>query len=233
MKRIINTDTQRTTWRGERYVVDGAPGVVDDPDLVLATEVRHDPPTHDPATQRLVRIEDGIENGDEWHMGRFEVVDLSAEEIAERAEQERRAIEAETPPAVRLLLEKTLPVATLKRTEAAALAGVMRQYETGLIVTVNQLLSRGRDEVWRMESGHTTAAHWPLESSPSLYTLLAKKDPETGLSIWTQPKGSTDAFRLGEVVIHPGTRRVYISRNDANVWEPGEVAANIWEPFTP
>ena len=85
MKRLIHTPSNTTTWRGERYEVDGAPGVVDDPDLVLATEVRHDPPEHDPATQRLVRIEDGIENETEWHMRRFAVVDLSREEIDERA----------------------------------------------------------------------------------------------------------------------------------------------------
>ena len=56
MKRIIHTPTNLTTWRGESYVVDGRPGVVETPDLVLATEVRHDPPEHDPATQKLVAI---------------------------------------------------------------------------------------------------------------------------------------------------------------------------------
>ena len=84
MKRIIHIPTSRTTWRGPEYIVDGVPGVVDAPDLVLATEIVAERPEYDPATHKLVRIEDSIENRNEWHMGRFRVVDLTPEEIIAR-----------------------------------------------------------------------------------------------------------------------------------------------------
>jgi hypothetical protein len=86
MKRIIHTPTLTTTWRGPAYIVDGRPGVVDSPDLVLAAEVVAERPEYDSATHKLVRIENEL-IGNEYHMGRSEVVPLTQAELDELAEQ--------------------------------------------------------------------------------------------------------------------------------------------------
>jgi hypothetical protein len=80
MKRIINITTGKTIWRGNDYLVDGQPGVVESP-LVLLTEVTPDAPDYDPATQRLSSIADHID-GATYVRGAVEAVSLTAEEIA-------------------------------------------------------------------------------------------------------------------------------------------------------
>lgn len=101
MKRIINTITGATIWRGRDYLVDGTPGVVEPP-LVLLTEVTHDPPTYDEATQRLVRIPDAID-GETYVRGAVEIADLTTEEIA--ALKAGPAAPSVTPPILSQLAE--------------------------------------------------------------------------------------------------------------------------------
>lgn len=43
---------------------------------------------------------------------------------------------------------------------------------------------------------------------------------------WDRPE-STNPYRLLDQVTHNGS--TWISRNDANVWEPGTVNSTIWE----
>lgn len=86
MKRIINTTTGATIWRGADYLVDGQPGEVEAP-LVLLTEVTPDLPTYDEETQRLVGIPDAID-GETYVRGAVEIVDLTIEEVAARNRRE-------------------------------------------------------------------------------------------------------------------------------------------------
>ena len=122
MKRIYNTITGKTIWRGLEYQVDGQPATVDAP-LFILDEVERTAPEYDSATQRLssVPAHADIEAG-EWVLRSYEVVALSADELAANARKtwpnaaaflneftmpELAAIELSTDPtiaALRLLL---------------------------------------------------------------------------------------------------------------------------------
>ena len=89
MKRIIDTTTKKVKWRGPAYIVEGVE-IFDVPaPLVLATDVIVEPPEHDSATQKLVRIPDALV-GDEWRMNQMKAVDLTPEELEEKAILEAR-----------------------------------------------------------------------------------------------------------------------------------------------
>lgn len=91
MKRIINTSTRKTLWRGTDYLVDGRAGIIIAP-LVLLDEVTATPPPHDPATQRLNQLPEraDLENA-QWIIGEMEAVDLTAAELSSAARATSRA----------------------------------------------------------------------------------------------------------------------------------------------
>lgn len=53
--------------------------------------------------------------------------------------------------------------------------------------------------------------------TPSLYKKVGFDD--SGIPIWTQPLGASDAYAKGDVVTH--NNKTWVSDVDANVWEPG------------
>lgn len=67
--------------------------------------------------------------------------------------------------------------------------------------------------------GHNAQSDWSPPVVPALFTKL-----RIDLAPWVQPIGSTDAYRLGERVTHGG-KQWSNDGNDANVWEPGTIAA--------
>ena len=69
MQRIINTETNTLRWRGSAYLVDGKPGVVEMP-LVLLDEVTDEMPDYDAETETV-----------EWTT----VTDLDAKTYSRRA----------------------------------------------------------------------------------------------------------------------------------------------------
>lgn len=85
MKRIINTSTLETVWRGAEYLVDGIPGTVDAP-LYLLAETTRPAPDYDAATQRLRTVPAHADlDAAEWVLSSHESIDLTPEEIAENA----------------------------------------------------------------------------------------------------------------------------------------------------
>ncbi len=70
---------------------------------------------------------------------------------------------------------------------------------------------------YRVEQAHTSAAQWPPEASPSLYTEIA--DPAEEWPEWVQPTHAGNAYAIGDKVAHNGKR--YISQIAANTTEPG------------
>jgi hypothetical protein len=82
MKRIHNTETGKTIWRGEQYLVDGVAATVEPP-LYLLDEVERPNPEFNAATHRLeaVTAHADIESG-EWVEISSAVVALTTEEIA-------------------------------------------------------------------------------------------------------------------------------------------------------
>jgi hypothetical protein len=80
MQHIYDPATSRVLWSGPAYIVDGAPGIVDPP-LVLLDEVNPDPPQYDPATQTLEQSRAADLDAKEWRTV-WTIRGLTPEEIA-------------------------------------------------------------------------------------------------------------------------------------------------------
>jgi hypothetical protein len=82
MKRIYNTSTLETVWRGSEYIVDGIPATVDPP-LYLLADATRPAPDYDAATHRLQSIAPFADLGSgEWVTSSYDVVALTSDEIA-------------------------------------------------------------------------------------------------------------------------------------------------------
>jgi hypothetical protein len=80
MKRIYNTETEETLWRGDEYLIDGQPGVITAP-LILLTETRLPDPQFDPATEALVSSS-RVDLEDLFWIDEATVRQLTSEELA-------------------------------------------------------------------------------------------------------------------------------------------------------
>ncbi|RKI64702.1 hypothetical protein D7V91_15670 [bacterium 1xD42-67] len=69
----------------------------------------------------------------------------------------------------------------------------------------------------QVEQGHTSAAEWPPEEAPALYTRIGLSS--SGWPVWSPPTGAQDAYDTGDIVSHRGT--LYKSKIDGNTTEPG------------
>ena len=106
MKRIINTSTLETTWRGTEYLVDGIPGTVDPP-LYLLADTTRPAPDYDAATQRLRTVPPHADlDAAEWVVSSHESIDLTPEEIAENEILSARKV---WPNAAMFLAEFSMP----------------------------------------------------------------------------------------------------------------------------
>lgn len=85
--------------------------------------------------------------------------------------------------------------------------------------------TRYGDELYKCLQNHTSQSTWNPADSPSLWVRI--DDPAIEYPDWVQPTGSTDAYPMGAKVSH--NNKHWISRIDANVYEPGAVAQTIWE----
>ncbi len=75
----------------------------------------------------------------------------------------------------------------------------------------------GETQLYKVIQAHTSQDDWTPDASPSLYKKIGFTDD--GVSIWTQPLGSTDAYMKGDIVSHNGS--LWTSDVDNNVWQPG------------
>lgn len=72
---------------------------------------------------------------------------------------------------------------------------------------------------------HKTQADWRPDRVPALFKR--RYEPTDDPWPWVQPLGAHDRYRTGSRVLHKGS--IWVSRNDANVWEPGSVGAEaLW-----
>lgn len=86
--------------------------------------------------------------------------------------------------------------------------------------------SDGETQLYSVLQAHTSQSDWTPDTAVSLYKKVGFTD--SGVPIWTQPLGATDAYQMGDRVEHNG--KIWESDYNANVWEPGvfgwhEVAA--------
>ena len=106
MKRIINTSTLETTWRGTEYLVDGIPGTVDPP-LYLLADTTRPAPDYDAATQQLRTVPPHADlDALEWVVSSHDIIELTPDEITEN---EIRAARKTWPNAALFLAEFSMP----------------------------------------------------------------------------------------------------------------------------
>ena len=100
-------------------------------------------------------------------------------------------------------------------------ASVFPKYEVGKLYKVKDVFSFGENSVgdaqlYRVLQEHTSAEQWPPDSAPSIYKKIGVTD--SGIPVWVQPLGASDAYNTGDVVEYKGV--VYESTIDGNVWAP-------------
>ena len=85
------------------------------------------------------------------------------------------------------------------------------QYEKGQRV-------RYDGELYRCEQSHTSQADWTPDAVKALWTVVAEPGE---ISVWVQPTGTQDAYRMYDKVYYPNKGdTIYISDVDNNVWSP-------------
>lgn len=77
--------------------------------------------------------------------------------------------------------------------------------------------SDGETQLYKVIQAHTSQTDWTPDTAASLYKKIGFT--EDGVSIWTQPLGSTDAYMKGDIVSFEN--QLWISTVDNNVWQPG------------
>lgn len=91
-----------------------------------------------------------------------------------------------------------------------------KAYTTGTILKYGTNAD-GETQLYSVLQNHTSQFDWLPDLTPSLYKKVGFDD--SGITIWTQPLGASDAYAKGDVVTH--NNKTWVSDVDANVWEPG------------
>lgn len=94
--------------------------------------------------------------------------------------------------------------------------GDSKSYKAKTIVS-HGVNADGETQLYIVLQDHTSQSDWTPDSASSLFKKVGFTD--TGVAIWTQPLGSTDAYMTGDIVEHNGSK--WTSTVDNNVWEPG------------
>lgn len=116
---------------------------------------------------------------------------------------------------LRSLIEQA--VASLPDTDALDGAILFPAWKAGLAVSIGDRLEYG-GTLYKCVQAHTTAAEWPPDATPALWTEVAKPGE---IPVWRQPTGAQDAYMTGDKVHFPGENDpVYVSTVDNNVWAP-------------
>lgn len=123
---------------------------------------------------------------------------------------------------LRPLIEKA--AVSLTDTDALDAVELFEHWAVGHSVSIGDRLEYG-GKLYKCVQTHTTAAEWPPDATPALWTEVAKPGE---IPVWKQPTGAQDAYMIGDKVHYPDADGpVYISTVDNNVWEPGGVYG--WE----
>ena len=89
-------------------------------------------------------------------------------------------------------------------------------YKTGYVFRYG-LNVDGESQLYQVLQDHPTAAEHTPDTASSLYKKIGFT--ESGVPIWTQPLGATDAYAMNDIIMH--NEVMWKSTEDNNVWEPG------------
>lgn len=155
---------------------------------------------------KFAYVDDDYETVEVWH--EYTEEELAAIKVAEEEATRKTQIEVAlsmSVMAMNLADDQALAVSTLYPEWAVGV-----QYKTGDIRRYNGSLYRALQD--------STAEE---QYTPDIFVAGWKAigEPEGGIFPWSQPLGSTDAYKLGDKVTHNG--KTWVSIVDNNVWEPG------------
>ena len=121
----------------------------------------------------------------------------------------------------------------LPDTNAMEIADLYEEYEIGKAYPAGHIFkygvnADGETQLYSVLQEHTSQDDWKPDETPSLYKAIGFT--ETGVPVWTQPLGQTDAWMKDDKVSHK--EKIWISLVDYNVWEPGAIGTeNIWVEY--
>ena len=116
---------------------------------------------------------------------------------------------------LRRLIEQA--VTSLPDEDALECATLFEAWRTGISAAVGVRMEYG-GKLFKCVQTHTTAAEWPPDATPALWTEVAKPGE---IPVWRQPTGAQDAYMTGDKVHYPGENDpVYVSTVDNNTWAP-------------
>ena len=121
-------------------------------------------------------------------------------------------------------------IGTLADNEAAVVAEVYPKWQPDTEYKADAIRGYGTNNVgdtqlYRCLQAHKSQADWPPELAPSLWKKIGF-DAETGYAEWSQPVGSEDAYKKGDIVSYKG--QLYISTIDGNAWAPNVYGWEIY-----
>lgn len=117
---------------------------------------------------------------------------------------------------LRALIEQA--AASLPDEDALSGIELFPAWAAGVAYTADTRI-RYEGKLYRVVQAHTSQADWLPDSTPALYTEVAKPGE---IPVWRQPTGAQDAYNTGDLVHYPDKDDpVYRSTIDGNVWEPG------------
>ena len=110
----------------------------------------------------------------------------------------------------------------LTESQAMEIADLYEGWAAGKAYTTGKILKYGMNadgetQLYTVLQDHTSQENWTPDTANSLYKTVGFTD--SGVPVWTQPLGASDAYNAGDKVSHNGQE--WTSTVDGNVWEPG------------
>lgn len=119
-------------------------------------------------------------------------------------------------------MQMSVQAANLTDEKAMEVADLYPEWVAKKAYTADEIVkygvnSDGETQLYKVIQAHTSQTDWTPDTAASLYKKIGFT--EDGVSIWTQPLGSTDAYMKGDIVSFEN--QLWISTVDNNVWQPG------------
>lgn len=124
---------------------------------------------------------------------------------------------------LRAMIEKAS--ASLRDEDALGAVELFPVWQSGRSYAVGDRL-RFEDKLYKVNQAHTSQADWKPDSTPALYTEVAKPGE---ILVWKQPAGAHDAYNKGDKVYYPAVGdTIYICTVDGNAYAPD---VHGWEVY--
>lgn len=119
-------------------------------------------------------------------------------------------------------MQMSVQAANLTDEKAMEIADLYPEWVAKKVYAADEIVkygvnSDGETQLYKVIQAHTSQTDWTPDTAASLYKKIGFT--EDGVSIWTQPLGSTDAYMKGDIVSFEN--QLWISTVDNNVWQPG------------